>query len=226
MTKLSPTKRRPPTILEVIGERLRQAREKHSTTRRYVAAGLLAIAAAAPFIIHERSGAVHQGDGEAEAGLAQALATGVLGAWSSQSGFGPLAARPPEWTAPWGAIATLRPAADGSSVAVEYAYASKKQCEGLTRASQAYFERASVDGQLANASDPGSACTNLGQNAIILLKTNTRATALATDAGRASSISGGWIPQRAFPATAEQLRQARPPELPSSPSAIAKRPPP
>lgn len=227
MTKITtPSKRRPPTILEIIGERLRQAREKSSAKRKYAAAAIFVIVAAAPFILHERSGSAHEGDGEAEAGLAQALAAGVLGAWSAQSGFGSLAGRPPEWTAPWGAIATLRPSADGSSIAVEYAYASKKQCEGLTRASQAYFERASIDGRLADASDPGGACSTLGQNAIILLKANTKASALATGAGQASSISGGWIPQRAFPATAEQLRQARPPELPSSPRPIAKPPTP
>ena len=225
MTKTTaPSKRRPLTIFEIIGERLRQAREKSSTRHKYAAAAIFTIVVAASFIIHERSASARQDEGEAEAGLAQALATGVLGAWSSQSGFGSLAARPPEWTSSWGAIATLRPAADGSSIAVEYAYSSEKQCAGLIRASQAYFERASIDGRLVSPSSPGNECSALGQNAIILLKTNARAAAFATEAGQASSIAGGWIPQRAAPATAEQLRQARPPELPSSPSAIAKHP--
>lgn len=221
MTKnTSGLKRRPPHFFEIVGERLRASREKKSARNKWIIAAALAASIAIPLEIHDRRQALETAQGEAEAGLAQSIVSGVLGAWTPSAGFGRLASRPPQWEAPWGAAATLRAGADGSSIAVEYAFASQSQCLGLIQASQAFFERAAVDG--AAGGSPEERCARTGQNAIVLIKANTKAAALSVDAGAASAIAGGWIPQQALPATPEQLRLAKPPQAPSSLGHVAK----
>jgi hypothetical protein len=210
--------------LESVARSVEELALRRARARRLAVLALAGALCLAGWSLGEARRAREAAQGAQEAGRAIAAARGALGIWSPQRGYGPLNGRELRSQTEWGALTTQRPLGDGSGMQIEYAFATQTQCQSLLEAAQAYFERAAVDGKPADSGAPGSSCSRLGQNAMMLIKLDPRPRGLTLQAGARSEIPGGVVPQRASPATREQAARVQPGALTALPP-LSEQPP-
>ena len=204
---------------DALGARLAAMAAVRAKRRKAFALGLAALACLGGWGAHGASVRAQERAGASQAQIAIGAVQAVLASWTPQRGYGSLAGREMQASAPWGAAMAARVLPDASGIAVELAFSSQAQCQGLLDAAQAYFERAAVDGTPASKDRPSDACSAMGQNALLLTKLDARA-------ARRGAPSSRMVPLQAAPASAEQIAQARPGALSALPPSSAASPKP